>query len=229
MSVVYATEYDEFCSRLSHRDATAVAQGAANPYAVTIVPNGDPSLDLSNAQLSTTLARRLCIPQLTHPSLSDAAEQTNVCPTCQQRHANGHLDQALVCYSCGNSGRTRWHSNVHTARSGRVHQQCGPPQPPRTPRGRPRLGRASGRRVQLAAPRRQLSLLGCHYSCCHHGPVRRRTLPLRRGSPHKKAGHAEAREKPDAREATFPGLAADKHEYAKTRKHGRATSSSRWW
>ena len=112
MSVVYATEYDEFCSRLSHRDATAVAQGAANPYAVTIVPNGDPSLDLSNAQLSTTLARRLCIPQLTHPSLSDAAEQTNVCPTCQQRHANGHLDQALVCYSCGNSGRTRWYNNV---------------------------------------------------------------------------------------------------------------------
>ena len=58
-------------------------------------------------------------------------------------------------------------------------------------------------------------------------PVRTRTLPLRRGSPHKKAGHAEAREKPDAREATFPGLAADKHEYAKTRKHAAAIFANR--
>ena len=31
----------------------------------------------------------------------------------------------------------------------------------------------------------------------------------------------------DAREATFPGLAADKHEYAKTRKHAAAIFANR--
>ena len=125
------------------------------------------SLDLSNAQLSTTLARRLCIPQLTHPSLSDAAEQTNVCPTCQQRHANGHLDQALVCYSCGNSGRTRWHNNVQHEVGAFInsvghHSRLEPPGVD------PNSGKRADGECNSPAPRRQLSLLGCQYLCCHH-------------------------------------------------------------
>ena len=94
------------------RDAATVAQAAANPYVVTIVPNGDPSLDLSNAQLATTIARRLCIPQPISTSSIDAADQTFVCPACQRRHANGHLDQALICFRHGGVGRTRWHNSI---------------------------------------------------------------------------------------------------------------------
>jgi hypothetical protein len=179
-----------------------VAQGAANPYAVTIVPNGDPSLDLSNAQLSTTLARRLCIPQLTHPSLSDAAEQTNVCPTCQQRHANGHLDQALVCYSCGNSGRTRWHNNVQHEVGAFInsvghHSRLEPPG----------VDPDSGKRADGECN----SLLRGGNSV--YWDVN--TYAVTTGTD------------ADAREAAFPGLAADKHEYAKTRKHAAAIFANR--
>ena len=182
-----------------------MAQGAANPYAVTIVPNGDPSLDLSNAQLSSTLARRLCIPQLTHSSLSDAAEQTNVCPTCQQRHANGHLDQALVCYStraatpAARAGTTTsiQHEVGAFINSVGHHSRLEPPG----------VDPDSGERADGECN----SLLPGGNSV--YWDVN--TYAVTTGTD------------ADAREATFPGLAADKHEYAKTRKHAAAIFANR--
>jgi len=195
MNLVHADDYDSFFAKLSPRDAATVAQAAANPYVVTIVPNGDPSLDLSNAQLATTIARRLCIPQPISTSSIDAADQTFVCPACQRRHANGHLDQALICFRHGGVGRTRWHNSIQHevgafTNSVGHHNRFEPsgvdPNSGKRADGECNSLKAGGNSVFWDVETYVVS-----------------------------TGDSET----DAVEATFPGLKADNHEWKKTRKH----------
>ena len=204
MAIVQAATHDRLMGELPNREAAQVASAAEAPYLVTIVPNGDPSLELTNDQLASALARRLCVPQLINQASNAQADHTFAqCTQCHKCHAREHLDEPLMCRVNGMSGRTRWHNCVQREIGAFInstghHNRLEPPG----------VDPTSGKRADGECNSLKPGGLSVFWDV--------NTCVVATGD-----------DKHDGPESAFPGLTVDVHEHEKTRYHAREIEAHR--